>query len=295
MTPTRKIITTFITITALAGCFIAFKREGESVITKQNSGAIDNQQLSSVVKGAQKMASDPLLQERDYTIKNMALHLDLTPTNIIWFTNYYRVYYGLKPLSVSSKLNQSSGDKLRDMFTYQYFEHTRPGSNRTFDIFFDQENYVFIKIGENLALGDFKTSKQVVDAWMASTEHRKNILDPLYTNIGTSFDHGVINGSTTTIFVQHFGKPQSGCPSVDTLLNDHINATKSQIATLRDNIGIKEGELTTTSPLDPSNNTIVSEYDNLVSSYNLITNQLTTLVTSYNKQVVEYDACIKGK
>jgi uncharacterized protein YkwD len=291
MTPTRKIITTLITITALVGCFVAFKREGESVVAKQS---LESQKSLSQVKG---IAETTPVKNSEYTYvtSNMITHLELTTNNIIWFTNYYRVHNGLAPLSVSSTLNRSSNDKLQDMFRYQYFEHTRPGSNRTFDIFFDQENYNFIKIGENLALGDFKTSKQVVDAWMASSEHRKNILDPLYTNIGVALSYGVIDNSPTYLFVQHFGKPRSDCPAVSSSLDIKINSLKSQITTLKDNIGIKEGNLATTSALDPSNNSIVDEYNNLINSYNLLTNQLGILINSYNKEVTRYDTCIKGK
>jgi uncharacterized protein YkwD len=39
------------------------------------------------------------------------------------------------------------------MFKYQYFDHTRPHNGLGFDNFIDNQNYDFIKIGENLALG----------------------------------------------------------------------------------------------------------------------------------------------
>ena len=293
MTPTRKIITTVITITALAGCFIAFKREGESVIEKQSTLP-----QPTVVKGVSEITStlQPLpANESGYSSKNMASHLELTPANIIWFTNYYRIQNKLQPLIISTQLMKSSMDKVNDLFTYQYFNHTRPGSNRGFDVFFDKENYVYIKIGENLAMGDFNTSKEVVDAWMKSPEHRKNILDPIYTNIGVSDLYGTMDGSDTYAIVQHFGKPRSDCPTVSTNLSSQIDALKTQVTTLKNKIGIKEGEVATTNTLDPADNSIIDEYNSLVDSYNLITDQISTLVGSYNQQVTHYDNCIQGK
>ncbi len=292
MIPTRKIITAFITIVALAGCFIAFKREGESVVAKQSSLP-----QPTVVKGVSQTASaiETISQSSQYSTRNMAAHLELTPENIIWFTNYYRVQNKLTPLETSQQLMKSSSDKLHDMFAYQYFNHTRPGSNRSFDVFFDKENYVYIKIGENLAMGDFNTSKEIVDAWMNSTEHRKNILDPVYTNIGVSDAYGSMDGSNTYAIVQHFGKPRNDCPAVDSSINNQINGLKSQVTTLKNQIGIKEGEVTSTNSLDPSSNAIIDEYNSLVDSYNLITNQISTLVASYNKEVTSYDNCIQGK
>lgn len=291
MTPTRKIITTLITLTALAGCFIAFKREGESVIAKQSTLP-----QPTIVKGvSESTPSTPTLTLAEYSSKNMASHLELTPLNIIWFTNYYRVQHNLPPLVTSQQLMQSSNDKLNDMFMNQYFNHTQPGNNRSFDVFFDQEHYSFIKIGENLAMGDFNTSKEIVDAWMNSSEHRKNILDPVYTNIGVSDGYGTMNQTNTRAIVQHFGKPRSDCPLVNTNLNTQINALKSQITTLKNKIGTKEGEVTSTNPLNPSDNSIISEYNSLVDSYNLMTGQISTLVDTYNQQVTQYDRCIQGK
>ena len=196
MTPTKKIITVFITAAAIAGCFISFKKEGKAVIEKQTVAAT----TTSVVKGASQSAAT-LALVTDYSASAMAAHLELTPSNVIWFTNYERAINKVAPLASSPQLNRSSSDKVADMFAYQYFDHTRPGSPRGFDVFFDKENYDYIKIGENLAMGNFKTSKEVVDAWMKSPEHRRNILDPVYTNIGVSVESGTFAGNQTFIIV----------------------------------------------------------------------------------------------
>ncbi|MDB4984029.1 MAG: YkwD protein [Patescibacteria group bacterium] len=288
MSPTRKIITAVITVLALAGCFVAFRREGKAVVEKQAA----TESPAPVVKGAEKTTS---AVSTDYSTSAMASHLELTPGNVIWFTNYYRKQNGLKTLSTASKLNRSSSDKLSEMLKYQYFDHTRPGSTRTFDAFIDAENYDFIKIGENLAMGDFKTSKEVVDAWMKSPDHRKNILDPVYTNIGVSVQTGSMNGTKTYLFVQHFGKPRSDCPTVDDSMSRAIASLKSSVSSARDQIQTKEGEVAQTSQADPSQNEIIDEYNQLVDSYNILANKLGGIVTEYNKQVTDYDKCVQGK
>ena len=44
--------------------------------------------------------------------------------------------------------------------------------------------YVWRAAGENIATG-FQTPRGVVNAWMASTGHCQNILNPTYGNVGT--------------------------------------------------------------------------------------------------------------
>jgi uncharacterized protein YkwD len=43
--------------------------------------------------------------------------------------------------------------------------------------------YRFRRIGENLGLGQTKP-RTIVEAWMDSPEHRANMLDPMFTEIG---------------------------------------------------------------------------------------------------------------
>jgi uncharacterized protein YkwD len=51
-------------------------------------------------------------------------------------------------------------------------------------------------LGENLARGQ-KTAKEAVDAWLKSPGHRKNLMDPAYTDTGIGVKSGV--------WVEHFG------------------------------------------------------------------------------------------
>ncbi len=202
-------------------------------------------------------------------------HMALTSTNIIWFTNYYRRQEGLKPLIFSKKLQDSAYHKSLDMFKYQYFSHYRPSNHLGFDNFIDNQKYDFIKIGENLAQGDFTTSKEIVDSWMQSPDHRQNILDATYTEIGVSVDYGIMNGERSVLITQHLGKPKTTCPVVNEKLYAKISSMTKQLIGLKKSIDADQGNV----------NESITQYNNILKDREVLVNE-------YNDQVNAFDACV---
>lgn len=64
--------------------------------------------------------------------------------------------------------------------------------------------------GENVASGQ-RTSTQVMNAWMNSSGHRRNILNPDFTDIGVAYAVGGLYGNSWT---QVFARPASGFATV---------------------------------------------------------------------------------
>ena len=67
--------------------------------------------------------------------------------------------------------------------------------------------------GENIATG-FATPHDVVRAWMASTGHCRNILDPTFADVGTGVSPhrvGQLPGAAAT-WTQDFGLPRGQTP-----------------------------------------------------------------------------------
>ncbi len=70
--------------------------------------------------------------------------------------------------------------------TTELFSHTRPDGSDCFTLFKEQGFYGYL--GENLAAGDvFRDPVEVVEAWMNSEGHRKNILNPNFTYLATGY------------------------------------------------------------------------------------------------------------
>jgi hypothetical protein len=66
--------------------------------------------------------------------------------------------------------------------------------------------YKYSFVGENLAI-DFDENEDVIDAWMASVSHRKNILNARYEEIGIAAVEGIFMGEKTIVVAQIFAEP----------------------------------------------------------------------------------------
>ncbi len=82
---------------------------------------------------------------------------------------------GLTSLQLLADTNQS-----RD--STNYWSHTAPDGTQPWS-FADKAGYQYQALGENLAYG-FVGSDDVVRGWLNSQEHRTNMLDPAYQDVG---------------------------------------------------------------------------------------------------------------
>ncbi len=108
------------------------------------------------------------------------------------------------PLVLNPALAQAAELKAQDMISSHYWAHTSP-SGVTPWTWFKQVGYQYAAAGENLAKG-FYAADAVVAAWMASPEHRANVLGA-YTEVGFAVIDGQLDGSKTRIIVAHYGRP----------------------------------------------------------------------------------------
>lgn len=101
---------------------------------------------------------------------------------VVTLTNQERAKYGLEPLQVDSKLSEVARLKSSDMQQKKYFSHTSPTYGSPFDMM-KQFGITYRTAGENIAMGQ-RSPQEVVNAWMNSEGHRKNILNSNFTHIG---------------------------------------------------------------------------------------------------------------
>lgn len=130
---------------------------------------------------------------------------DITIGNIISLVNKARNIQGVMPLAESAKLDKVAADKLQDMVENKYFAHTSPQGKSPW-YWFGKNKYDYEYAGENLAI-DFMTAEKQHEAWMKSETHKKNILNPNFTEIGVAVGTGEIDGRISIIAVQTFGTP----------------------------------------------------------------------------------------
>lgn len=101
---------------------------------------------------------------------------------VIDLTNEQRRKNGLSNLQPDTALSNVAQAKSDDMQAKNYFSHTSPTYGSPFDMMRDF-GVSYRSAGENIAMGQ-RSAEEVVNAWMNSEGHRKNILSPNFTHIG---------------------------------------------------------------------------------------------------------------
>ncbi len=110
--------------------------------------------------------------------------LDLHPVEarVIERTNSQRIRHGLRPLRVDNRLVNSARRHAAWMTNSRSLTHTSAA------------------VAENIAMGQ-NSSSEVINAWMNSSGHRANILNPGYTRIGVA---AYVTPSGTIYWCQQF-------------------------------------------------------------------------------------------
>jgi uncharacterized protein YkwD len=103
---------------------------------------------------------------------------------VVALVNAHRAQIGLAPLVVSPTLTAAAEWKARNMAAYSYLDHDDPApDSRTADERVIACGYPATEWGENIGTG-YATAQAVVDAWLASPEHRANIERPEFRATG---------------------------------------------------------------------------------------------------------------
>jgi uncharacterized protein YkwD len=128
--------------------------------------------------------------------------------------NAFRAANRLAPLRVSASLTEAARSHSQQMQVDGYFAHNsfdRTAFWKRIRAFYPSGRYGFWSVGENLLWSSPGVdAQQALTMWENSPEHRKNLLDPHWREIGISAVHasrasGVYRGLPVTIVTTDFG------------------------------------------------------------------------------------------
>ena len=106
-------------------------------------------------------------------------------------------YAAAAPLTWNAALAQAAQGHATDMAAQNYFSHTSK-DGRTFSQRITNAGYTpYRTIGENIAAGQ-GTPQQVVDGWLKSEGHCRNIMNPNFKELGVGYAY------TTTSTYKHY-------------------------------------------------------------------------------------------
>jgi uncharacterized protein YkwD len=141
-------------------------------------------------------------------------HLSTLESQLLGQINAVRARYGLRPYRLSPKLTAAARQHSASMAQKGYFSHDSANGGafwRRIASFYGYQGYRSWSVGENLLWSSPDVSSSgAVRMWLGSPEHRANLLDHGWREIGLSAVHvasapGVYGGHEVTIVTADFG------------------------------------------------------------------------------------------
>ncbi len=159
-------------------------------INNNTDNNINNNNNTNSNNNIQQKPNKPT--ENNNNVNNSVSNIEQEVVNLV---NAERKKAGLSPLKIDTELSNVARLKSQDMKNKGYFSHTSPTYGSPFDML-KQFNITYKTAGENIAKGQ-KTAQDVVNAWMNSEGHKRNILSKSFTHIGV----GHISSHWTQLFI----------------------------------------------------------------------------------------------
>lgn len=129
----------------------------------------------------------------------------ISSSEMLSLTNTQRIANNLEPFVLDPVLNQAAELKVKDMVDNNYWSHVSPSGVSPWS-WIEGVGYKYVGAGENLAK-NYPDENSILNAWMTSSAHRDNILNPDYRAMGVASSQDVINGKLTTIVVSYYAQP----------------------------------------------------------------------------------------
>jgi uncharacterized protein YkwD len=124
------------------------------------------------------------------------------PAALLTLVNAERQRVGVAPLRLNDKLTAAAQRHAQDMATNRNLSH-QGSDGSTMRSRIDDTGYDWMAIGENVAMGQ-TSPEAVMQSWMNSAGHRRNILNPDFQELGV----GYAEGGGRPYWVQVFAKPR---------------------------------------------------------------------------------------
>jgi uncharacterized protein YkwD len=138
----------------------------------------------------------PIGLPEDYAAQLLAIH------------NAARTSLGLAPLRMSAVLGNMARTYAKTLASYAVLSHD---DGAPFATRIAQSGYSYSAAGENVAEG-YATAAAVCNGWMSSPEHRRNILDGQFTEVGFGLAY---DGRGTPFWCADFGRPPQAAVLAD--------------------------------------------------------------------------------
>ncbi len=153
------------------GTWLRFKQPGDLVVT-----------VHMHQQGYGNYAGRFLIHITGHAVDETAVDRNTFAQEILALVNKERAKVGAKPLHLAEDMQKAA--RVRAVELTIKYSHTRPNGKECFTVLKKQG----CGVGENIAAGA-NSPAAVMKLWMESPGHRKNILNPLYEELGVGYTY----------------------------------------------------------------------------------------------------------
>ncbi len=157
----------------------------------------------------------------------LGAHNDYSSNSLLNLTNATRSKAEEPALTLSPQLTAAAQAKANDMVSHDYWSHNSPDGQTPWT-FITAAGYNYQLAGENLAYG-FTNASATVTGWMNSPEHRANILNAQYQNVGFGIasSPNFQGKGPVTVVVAEYAEPVGSVANITFTVPDHAPQTTS--------------------------------------------------------------------
>ncbi len=139
---------------------------------------------------------------------------DYSATALLQATNASRAASSQSALSLDPQLTAAAQAKANDLIAKNYWAHNSPDGKTPWD-FITASGYQYQTAGENLAYG-FSDAGATENGWMNSAEHKANILNAGYTQVGfaTASSPNYQGKGPATVVVAEYAAPVAAAANI---------------------------------------------------------------------------------
>jgi len=137
-------------------------------------------------------------------------YLSQLEREIYHLTNDVRQKYRVSTLTWESSLGEVARNHSIDMLSRNFFSHVNPEGRSPHDRIIAGYRFSLSMSGENIWSGTGHESgetnllaRTIVESWLSSPGHRKNLLNPEFTDIGVGVAARGKDVRATQVFVRH--------------------------------------------------------------------------------------------
>jgi uncharacterized protein YkwD len=145
--------------------------------------------------------------ERDFFARQISGLADLSAvrTAMLAKVNAARRAVGARPLAADPHLDAAAQEHAEDMLHRAYYDHETPEGQKP-RARLEATGYLAHKVGENIAEGQFSVN-EVMSGWLGSSGHRRNLLDPDFSDLGVGLAVGRFEDRLRILWVQELAVP----------------------------------------------------------------------------------------